>query len=162
MPTKRGTVKSVPQQAKQPKPQPSGEGPWYVIDPAWYETHAVSLEDVIRARIPGGAKGPDGRGRGRGTKAAPVAAWEQEMEALAEAASRDPRFVTADTPLAEAAFRLMLAERNRPLGLGELASLIRQRYAVGDLPRDVAPALLQRVLERQRDYGIKRLDKQAA
>lgn len=83
------------------------------------------------------------------------------MLLLAGAAARDPGFVTSDTPLLEAVFRVLLAEKNRPVALQEIADLLRQRYAAGELPRDVNMTVLQRLLERQTSYGIRNTEVEA-
>lgn len=160
MPTRKVTV------AKQePATEaPSYEGPWYVIDPTWYEVHGVALVDVIRSRrSPSGAQGAPKESRGRRRTATKSAgSWEQEMQLLAKTAASNPVFVTSDTPLLEAVFRVLLAEKNRPIALQEIAELLRQRYASGELPRDVNMTALQRLLERQTSYGIRQTEDAAA
>lgn len=84
------------------------------------------------------------------------------MQLLAETAAGNPGFVTSDTPLLEAVFRVLLAEKNRPIALQEIAELLRQRYASGELPRDVNMTALQRLLERQTSYGIRQTEDEAA
>lgn len=143
---------------------PSYEGPWYVIDPTWYEEHGVALVDVIRSRrSPSSAQGASKESRGRRRTATKSAgSWEQEMQLLARTVASTPDFVTSDTPLLEAVFRMLLAEKNRPVALQEIADLLRQRYASGDLPRDVNITALQRLLERQTSYGIRQTENGAA
>ncbi|MSQ14049.1 MAG: hypothetical protein EXR47_07980 [Dehalococcoidia bacterium] len=159
MPTRKATItKQVP------PPEPHRyEGPWYVIDPAWYQEHGVSLLDVIRSRrSPSGARAAATESRSKRRAPAKTAgSWEQEMLLLAGAAARDPGFVTSDTPLLEAVFRVLLAEKNRPVALQEIADLLRQRYAAGELPRDVNMTVLQRLLERQTSYGIRNTEVEA-
>lgn len=160
MPTRKA---AVAQQAPATE-APHYEGPWYVIDPTWYAEHGVALVDVIRSRrSPSGAHNAPKESRSRRrTATKPAGSWEQEMRLLAETAASNPGFVTSDTPLLEAVFRVLLAEKNRPIALQEIADLLRQRYASGELPRDVNMTALQRLLERQTSYGIRQTQDEAA
>lgn len=155
MPTRKAAAaKSVP-----PPERPVYEGPWYAIDPDWYQAHNVDLADLVRTRrgqLGGQVPARESKGRRRATPTKTLS-WEQEMESMAEAAATARGFVTSDTPLLEAVFRTLLAEKNRPLAIQELASLLRQRFASDDLPRDVSLPTLQRLLERQKSYGIRQM-----
>ena len=100
-----------------------------------------------------GAKGKDERKGGK-----KVEAWQEEMNSAADYSARAPDYLTSDTPLLEAVFRVLLAERNRPIALQEMVEFIRDRYTRGQYPRDVSPEALQRLLEHQTSYGLKRLE----
>ena len=155
MPSRKQNAASV----ASPPPAPTYVGPWYVIDPTWYQTHGAALDELIRARRMAGPKASESKGgHGKAKRGKGLAAWEEEMNAVADSAARNPDYVTSDTPLLEAVFRVLLAERNRPIALQELVELIRQRYARGEFPRDVNVEALQRLLERQTSYGLKRLE----
>lgn len=158
MPTRKA---ATAKQAPPPPARPAYEGPWYAIDPDWYQEHNVDLADLVhsrRAQLGGQPAKREAKGRGKAVPTSQRVSWEQEMESLAEAAATSRGFVTSDTPLLEAVFRMLLAERNQPLALQELASLLRERFASGDLPRDISLPTLQRLLERQKAYGIRKVE----
>ncbi len=152
-------------------PSPAYEGPWYAIDPAWYEQQGVSLEAAVHARrcpscLVASTK-KDAKPTSRSSrapakgKAPALSGWQLEMHELAEDCAHKQDYVTADTPLIESVFRTLLANENRPTAFQQLVAQISQRYAVGEMPKDVAPSALERLLAKQQTYGIKRVESSA-
>ncbi|MSP79149.1 MAG: hypothetical protein EXR67_06330 [Dehalococcoidia bacterium] len=147
---------------------PTAQGPSYAIDPTWYEQQKVSLEAAVHARrcisCQAASNKKDTTPASRSSRAPAkgktpaLSGWQLEMRALSEDCAQKQDYVTADTPLIEAVFRTLLANENRPTAFQHLVEQINQRYAVGEMPKDVAPSTLERVLARQRTYGIKQVE----
>ena len=168
MPTKTSSRKqTAPTKAAPPAPpKPVYQGPWYVIDPQWYEQHGILLEAAVHARrcatclASDGATRKDARAKGRVSKgkASAASGWEREMHELAEDCAPKQDYMTADTPLVEAVFRTILAYQNRPVAFQELVEEIGKRYAVGEMPKDVPALTLERLLAKQQTYGLKQVE----
>ena len=143
---------------------PSAEGIeahefWYAIDPAWYEQRQVSLAYVAhlrRCQDCREGRPPAGKGRKRAKK---DPGWEDEMGAITSCCSQKSGYITAQTPLLEAVFRLLLKSGNRPLSTQEMHQGIQEAWVAGITPRDPSLPHLRRLLSRQDAYGLRRLDR---
>ena len=136
---------------------------WYVIDPAWYEQRQVSLAYVARLRRCQDCREgtlPVIKGRRRRPKKDP--GWEDEMGIIAGCCSTKSGYVTAQTPLLEAAFRLLLKSGNQPLSTQEMHQGIQEAWVAGITPRDPSLPHLRRLLTRQDAYGMRRTERAPA
>lgn len=136
-----------------------GEDLWYAIDPAWYQQRRVSLTYVThlrRCQECRDGRPPSGKGRRRRSKKEPT--WEDEMGAIASCCSQKSGYITAHTPLLEAAFRLLLKNGNQPLSTQEMHQGIQEAWVAGITPRDPSLLHLRRLLLRQDAYGMRRTE----
>lgn len=135
----------------------------YRIDPAWHQEHSFSLAGALKARrcpscqaSPQTPEGSKRKGGAKAQRAPQQEAWLIEMQGIGECCSQKPGYITSSTPAVEAAFRVLLAGGNHSCSLQELAAGVRKGWAGGDNPRDIQTAVLERLLERDAFYGIRR------
>ena len=133
---------------------------WYIIDPAWYEQRQVSLAYVAhlrRCQDCREGRPPTGKGRRKRTKK--DWGWQDEMAVIAACCSTKSGYITAQTPLLEAAFRLLLKGGNQPLATQEMHQGIQEAWVAGITPRDPSLPYLRRLLSRQDAYGLRRTER---
>jgi hypothetical protein len=78
------------------------------------------------------------------------------VAAISDCCSKKAEFMPDDLPILESVFRLFLANRNRPLELGELARELAKRRAGGGFR--TSPQVLSRLLKNDRYYGLGRFE----
>jgi len=69
--------------------------------------------------------------------------------------SKAKGYLTGRTPVAEALFRLFLANANQPLTTEDAHQQLKEWLAYSDAPRDVSLEAVRRILENDRFYGFK-------
>ena len=141
------------------------EQPKYVIDPQWYEERGVDLAQLVSLRRCGDCAGVEfplkgaalRRSRTKAGAAASTASasWEAEMRAIHACCSTKTGYVTAETGLMEAVFRLLLQNANQPMSVDQLHDRIRESWAGLEYLRSTSVTALVRILERQSSYGIR-------
>jgi hypothetical protein len=146
---------------QQTEDEQSGESPqevWYVIDPGWYTEGGVDLAQTVRLRrcaeCAESEYPPKGTSTRRSRKAAPDLSWKVEMQSIGACCSAKAGYLTAETSLLEAVFRLLLQGGNQPLSLGQLYDGIKESWAGREYLRNTNTASLSRMLARQRSYGV--------
>ncbi len=118
----------------------------YHIDEAWFKKHGRSLEAMIEIR----AADMDG---------ADKSAKKRKKGAVTMAdLSKLEGFVTAELPLLEAVFRLLLIHENKPMNGEEISQELQERGIGIRDARVVKPSLLARILDGDFHYGIKRVE----
>lgn len=133
---------------------------WYVIDPEWYAQRSVDLAHAVRLRrcaeCADSGFPPKGRPKSRSRKSAPDAdlSWDVEMRSIGACCSAKAGYLSAETSLMEAAFRLLLQNGNQPLSVQGLYEGIRESWAGLEYLRNTNTASLSRMLERQHAYGL--------
>ena len=92
----------------------------------------------------------------------------QQHDTIEEAATADPDllidqiagqseeadYLLPDTPLKEAVFRVILAGRNEPISAGEISAELRRRWTMSAYPRNLSPAVVERLLQNMESYSI--------
>jgi hypothetical protein len=64
-------------------------------------------------------------------------------------------FITPETPVAEAIFRVFLASGNQPMDVESLREELGNYLSMSDRPHSYSPELLERVIRADRYYGIR-------
>ena len=77
---------------------------------------------------------------------------------IADVDSQDPDFLLPDTPLKEAIFRVILANRNEPMTAEEISGLLSEKWAMTAYPRDLSPRVIQRLIDHSESYCIVKVD----
>ncbi|MDD5190084.1 MAG: hypothetical protein PHE50_03465 [Dehalococcoidales bacterium] len=77
------------------------------------------------------------------------------LKSLKSCCSKSDEFITADLPLQESAFRVLLGNGNKPMPLEEIGRELNIRRGV-DTYR-TAPTVLYRLINNDRHYGFKAL-----
>jgi|GEM_PF-2291758 len=127
--------------------------PSFHISPQWFEEQNISLSAFLLPRLC-----PECRREveGRPDKGL-TAPWEEHMERIADHCSREAGFITAETPLLEGVFRLLLGARNEPVPLSALKSALEEWWQTEGSFRVVSEETLLRVLQRSGAYGIRQV-----
>ena len=133
----------------------------YAIDSQWHEEHQLSLAHLVRLRRchecrESGFILPAERGKSRKrASAGALRSWEEEMRAIGDCCSGKPGYITPQTSLLEAAFRLLLQNGNQPVSAQELYDGIREWWAGLEYLRELNLPALSRLLEHQDSYGVR-------
>ena len=64
-------------------------------------------------------------------------------------------YLSAEMPLLEVAFRVILSRGNEPIGLRDLYRIVAEEWATPLNPRNVTIEGFQRILERDSHYGFR-------
>jgi hypothetical protein len=79
-------------------------------------------------------------------------AADKLIEAIGKCCSNQPGYITAEMPVIESVFRILLANNNRPMDTAELGE--RLRGWRGSVPGGSSGNVLSRLLGNDRYYGI--------
>lgn len=128
---------------------------FYKIDPDWYENHGISLKLVVHQR-----RCPDCRAFDawnevqKKSRRGSTTNWQKEMREIMKSCSRKDYYISSQTPMVEAVFRVLLQNGNRPMSVTEIGGTIGSKWALGMSPRALSISTLERVLMLQNSYGI--------
>lgn len=132
----------------------------YAINPLWYTEHKVSLAHLTRARRclqcqEEGYAMPSSRGkRKKKAGSASIGSWEVEMAAIRRCCATKAGYITPQTSLLEAIFRLLLQNENQPSTDEELYEGIGKWWAGLEYLRELNLAQIRRLLAQQATYGV--------
>ena len=66
-------------------------------------------------------------------------------------------YLLPDMPLKEAVFRAVLANKNKPISAVAISQKLKNSWPVNTYPRDIAPKVIQSLLENMNDYPIRKI-----
>ncbi len=145
------------------------EKPRYYIDEKWYTAHNKSFRAVAQTRMcPTCRKKlgtevqervPTVDNRGRviyEMRAVPFAS--NPLSEIRRHCSKEPGYLSAETPVLEALFRVFLANGNQPIDLDAIRDQLASYIPMSDRPRGYSPELLKRLLETENQYGLQRFE----
>lgn len=116
------------------------------IDMDWYERNNRSFLALVKERVC-----PKCRKQLKGEAAA-----EDLLETIKDCCSNKPNYISAELPMLESIFRLMLANGNQPLTLEDISRQLTERR--GPDTYRTSAALLSRLLSSDRYYGFKQTE----
>ena len=116
---------------------------WFIaLD--WYQQSNRSLSTLVESRLCSKCREHlEGR----------EGSIEELLSNIRECCSKNPNFITPETPILESIFRLFLANGNQPLNLEELGERLRERRSGDIYPTSVE--VLSRLLHSDRCYGLR-------
>ncbi len=76
------------------------------------------------------------------------------LDQLVKQCADDPEYLLPDTPLKEAAFRVLLAGGNKPMTAEEISEDLTKRWAMSPYPRDTSPAVVTKMLAHSDSYLV--------
>ncbi len=120
---------------------------WF-IDVEWYDLNHRSFFILVRERLC-----PKCRQQLKVDKKEVSAA--KLLTAIKKCCAKEPGFITADLPILESIFRLLLANGNQPLDLEELGKQLSEQRG-GDTYR-TSVEILSRLLDCDQYYGLRRV-----
>ena len=83
---------------------------------------------------------------------------QNPMSVIRSCCSKKRDFITPETPLAEAVFRVFLASGNQPMDLERIREELGNYVAMSERPHNYAPELVERVIRADRFYGLREFD----
>jgi hypothetical protein len=153
-------AQTTKQETGDEQPEESQQEVWYIIDPEWYAQRNVGLAYTVRLRrcadCAESGFPPKGTTKRRSRKGAPDAdlSWDVEMQSIGACCSAKAGYLTAETSILEAVFRLLLQNGNQPRSVQQLYEDIKESWAGREYLRNTNAVSLGRMLERQHSYGI--------
>ena len=143
----------------------------YFIDPQWYEDRGLSFNNVVQARFCSSCREKLGTFE---TERVPtvdpktkrvtfevrnVPFGSNPIKTIREDCSRSRDYITSETPLLEAIFRVFLANGNQPMPLSTVREhLLTYLPEIAALRSDFPEPMLKKLIEGDTRYGIRNLD----
>lgn len=92
--------------------------------------------------------------RARLAEASKLPRPETQIRDIVRCCSRKDDFISPDMPLLEIAYRILLAEGNRPIRLRELHYRVTEEWATPANPKNVSLEGLRRILDSDTYYSL--------
>ncbi len=141
--------------------------PRYYIDVKWYDEHERSFRAVAQTRLCEACKeklGTETQERvptidprtGRVVfemRSVPFA--QNPMSVIRSDCSKKREYITSETPLAEAIFRVFLASGNQPMEAERVREELGNYVAMSERPHNYGPELIERVIKADNYYGLR-------
>ncbi|MBI2939898.1 MAG: hypothetical protein HYY04_05615 [Chloroflexi bacterium] len=77
------------------------------------------------------------------------------MTVVRSCCSKERSYVTAETPVAEALFRVFLANSNQPISAEQIREQLSNYISLADRPHGYSPELIERIIANDRFYGLR-------
>ncbi|HVC35742.1 MAG TPA: hypothetical protein VNL16_19715 [Chloroflexota bacterium] len=145
------------------------EKPRYYIDERWYTDHSKSFRAVALTRLCTTCRRklgtevqervPTVDGRGRVVfemRSVPFAS--SPLSVIRNDCSKQREYITPETPLAEAIFRVFLANSNQPTDVEGIREQLGNYISLASRPHGYAPELIASIVENDHLYGFKRFE----
>ena len=116
----------------------------YFIDLDWYQEQERSFATLASSRLC-----PTSRKKEK-TKSEAVL-----LRAIKTCCSKRDGFITPNMPLLEMIFRLLLANGNQPLELGQMQEQLQKWLGDSSNARDLSVPKLKRILSNDKYYGLR-------
>ena len=87
---------------------------------------------------------------------------QEHIKRIAKQCAHTPEYLLPDTPLKEAIFRVILASGNQPTTAQEISEILSEQWGMTPNPRDLSPAVIQRLLDHSQTYCIAALPQPSA
>jgi hypothetical protein len=141
----------------------------FFINERWFTDHNKSFGVVAQARMCPACRKKIGTevqeriptvdGRGRVVyemRSVPFAS--HPLSEIRKHCSKESGYLTAETPLVEALFRVFLANSNQPIEVEQVREQLASYVPATERPRGYAPEVLERLMETNNGYGLQRFE----
>ena len=152
MPTRRRTT---PTTTVDSEPEPAAQEPRYFIDVEAIEAARRSFALMVRSRRCVYCTECENRPQEEDLVLRDTSEY---MNQIADFCCHKPDFMLPGTPLTEAVFRLLLANRNRPMTLNEIEVGLAAAWTSAIYLKNLSDQVLERLLERPNEYSIHRVE----
>lgn len=145
------------------------EKPRYYIDEKWYTEHNKSFRATALTRLCQACRRklgtevqervPTVDSRGRVVfemRSVPFAS--NPLSVIRSDCSKQREYITPETPLAEAIFRVFLANGNQPTDVESLREQLGSYISLASRPHGYSPELIRAILENDQTYGFRRFE----
>ncbi len=116
----------------------------YFIDLGWYQQQERSFATLAASRLC-----PTSRKKEKTKSEAAL------LRTIKQCCSKRDGFITPNMPLLEMIFRLLLANGNQPLELGQMHEQLQKWLGDMNNSRDLSIPKLKRILDSDRYYGLR-------
>ncbi len=116
----------------------------YFIDLDWYQRQERSFATLAASRLC-----PTSRKKEKTKSEAAL------LRIIKQCCSKRDGFITPNTPLLEMVFRLLLANGNQPLELGQMQEQLQKWLGDTNNAPDLSIPKLKRILDNDRYYGLR-------
>lgn len=137
------------QQAEEQKAEPTQPAPRFSIDVGWYGARGRSLATLLARRMCPKHQRQWGQREAEGPPDKAIAVFKS-------CCGKEEDFLEHTLSLGEAAFRVLLAEGNRPLSAEEIARRLGRWNTTTEQSRDTSITTITRVLSHGQFYGFRR------
>ena len=126
--------------------EPEGEPARYYIDMSWYDQHDRSFRAVAQGRFCQSCQGKIG------TVAEELVPM---VDQKTQCCSKQRNYITPETPLLEAVFRVFLANGNQPATVERIREQLGDWISLRDRPHNYAGELIERLIATDHRYGLR-------
>jgi hypothetical protein len=116
----------------------------YFIDLGWYQQQERSFATLATSRLC-----PTSRKKEKTKSEAAL------LRTIKQCCSKRDGYITPNMPLLEMVFRLLLANGNEPLELGQMQEQLQKWLGDTNNSRDLSIPKLKRILDNDRYYGLR-------
>ncbi len=147
--------------------------PRYFIDERWYTEHNKSFRAVALTRLCPSCRKKIGTetqervptvdARGRVVfemRSVPFAS--NPLPVIRSDCSKQRDYITPETPVAEAIFRIFLANGNQPTDVDGIREQLSNYIALSSRPHGYSAELIKSIIEHDQVYGLRRFELEAA
>ena len=152
MPRRRRTGQAT---TVDPEPGSEMQEPRYFIDAKAFEAARRSFALIVRSRRCAYCTECENRPQ---EESHALRDASEYMGQIADYCCHKPDYLLPGTPLTEAVFRLLLANRNRPMTLNEIEAGLAAAWTSAIYLKNLSDRVLERLLDRPSEYCIRRVE----
>ena len=152
MPRRRRTTQTTTVDSE---PEPEVQEPRYFIDVGAFEAAGRSFALMVRSRRCVYCTECENRPQEENLVLRDASEY---MDQITDFCCHKPDYLLPGTPLTEAVFRLLLANRNRPMTLNEIEAGLAAAWTSAIYLKNLSDQVLERLLERPNEYSIRRVE----
>ena len=157
-----------------PNMDPNEDGqevkPRFFIDERWFETANRSFRAMAQARMCDSCKEKLGtETQERAPSIDPhtgrvvfeirtVPFGQSPTSVIRSCCSKRRDYITPETPVVEALFRVFLASGNQPMDAERLREELSNYVSMSDRPHNYSAELIERIIKKDRYYGLQRFN----
>ena len=142
----------------------------FFIDIGWYEQHGRSFKAMAQGRFCPACQAKAGtvsqervpvvdkKSNRVVYEVQDVGYGDQPMKVIREHCAKERNYITPDTPVIEAIFRVFLATGNQPAAVERLREQLGDWISLRDRPHNYAAELLERLIRNDRRYGLREFE----
>ena len=124
----------------------------YEIDTTWFEQNNKSLVHVLKLRLCETCQKKQSKKNMKKEK------WENLLKSIVTHCHKQPTFITPEKTIYESAFRVILANNNKPTPVDVIFSEIKKYWTAGHSVKAITVEILTALLNKDTLYGIRRIE----
>ena len=156
------------------EPETETEPARYYIDTDWYEQNNRSFRVMAQGRFCAACQAKVGEATQERVptvdkkssrvvyETRDVRYGEQPMAVIRSCCSKQRNYITPETPLLEAVFRVFLANGNQPATVERVREQLGDWISLRDRPHGYAPELIEKLVQTDSRYGIRAFEMETA